>query len=320
MTAVVPEMDFTRPGSVDPPKILEAIENWNVTSLFGSPALLDRVGTWCAERGVALPSLRRVISAGAPVAGRIVERFAGLLSPDAEVFTPYGATEALPVASIGSKEILGQTRQLSDQGRGTCVGRPVDGIRARIIKIDDGPIERWTSELLAPPGEIGEIVVSGSAVTTEYYNRPESTRLVKIRDLSGETWHRMGDLGYFDDRGRLWFCGRKSQRIVTPAGPRFTIPCEGVFNSHHAVKRSALVPVRRDRAVHPALCVELLGPLGNGRREQIRDELLTLGAQYAHTRDIREIHFHPGFPVDIRHNAKIGREKLARWAQARKPA
>jgi len=45
-------------------------------------------------------------------------------------------------------------------------------------------------------------------------------------------------------------------------------------------------------------------------------ELRTIGAQYAHTKDIAHFLIHPGFPVDIRHNAKIGREILTLWAQA----
>jgi hypothetical protein len=52
---------------------------------------------------------------------------------------------------------------------------------------------------------------------------------------------------------------------------------------------------------------------GKGKQELIRRELLELGSRYPHTRDIHKILFHPAFPVDIRHNAKIFREKLAVW-------
>ncbi|HEY6006878.1 MAG TPA: AMP-binding protein, partial [Geobacteraceae bacterium] len=114
MTAVIPEMDFTRPGSVNPRRIIAAIRDHRVTTMFGSPALIDRVGRFGAEHGVQLPTLKRVISAGAPVPAPVLERFTAMLRPGVEVFTPYGATEALPVCSIGSAEILGQTRAITE--------------------------------------------------------------------------------------------------------------------------------------------------------------------------------------------------------------
>src|SRR5262249_37277437 len=147
----------------------------------------------------------------------IIERMAARLEPPAQVHTVYGATEALPVTSIGSDEILGETRHATDQGRGVCVGRPVPGIKVRIIRISDDPIPEWSDDLSVPDGTIGEIAVSGPVVTRAYFNRPEATKLAKIADPAMSLlYHRMGDLGYFDDRGRIWFCGRKSHRVVLP--------------------------------------------------------------------------------------------------------
>jgi acyl-CoA synthetase (AMP-forming)/AMP-acid ligase II len=163
MTTVIPTMDFTRPGQVNPRNILEPIMQLNVTNMFGSPALLDRVGQWGVKLGIALPSLKRVISAGAPVPAGVIERFASMLSPGTQVFTPYGATESLPVSSIGSDEILGETRRLTDEGKGVCVGRPVAGMRVKIIRISDEAIENWSDDLELPVEQIGEIVVQGDA-------------------------------------------------------------------------------------------------------------------------------------------------------------
>jgi acyl-coenzyme A synthetase/AMP-(fatty) acid ligase len=317
MTAILPEMDPTRPAQVDPEKIIQAIHHFGVTNLFGSPALIQRVGRYGAAHGIRLPTLRRVISAGAPVPAKAIERFCRLLPEGVQVHTPYGATESLPVASIGSDEILHQTRQRTAEGAGVCVGRPVEGITVRIIRISDDPILTWSDDLVVPDGVIGEIAVRGPVVTRAYYNRPESTRLAKISDPAGGFYHRMGDVGYLDEQGRLWFCGRKSQRVVTPKETLFTIPCEAVFNTHPAVLRSALVGVQRNGATEPVLCVERdrEGPVVP--EEQLRRELLELGASRPHTRSIRTLLFHPGFPVDIRHNSKIFREKLAGWAEKR---
>ncbi len=314
MTSIIPEMDPTRPANVDPVKVLDAIRHFGVTNLFGSPALIRRVGRHGAGQGVKLPTLRRVISAGAPVPARAIETFASMLSDAVEVHTPYGATEALPVTSIGSTEILKETRFRTADGAGVCVGRPAPGMTVRVIRISDAPIPTWDAALESPPREIGEIVVQGPAVTRTYHARPEATTLAKITDPAGGFWHRMGDLGYFDDHGRLWFCGRKSQRVTTVGGTLFTVSCEGVFNAHSSVYRTALVGVPRGGTTEPALCVERDPEAGPVADDQLRRELLELGAAHPHTRGITRILFHKSFPVDIRHNAKIFREKLAVWA------
>ena len=317
MTAVIPEMDFTRPGSVNPRKILTAIEDYGVTTMFGSPALINRVGRYGAEHGKRLLSLQRVISAGAPVPAAVLERFMGMLNQGAEIFTPYGATEALPVCSIGSNEILGKTRRITDAGGGICLGRPVDGVRLDIIEISEEPIPVWHDSLRVPSGKIGEIVVQGEQVTQGYYNRPTADRLAKIADqASGRLFHRMGDLGYKDDEGRIWFCGRKSHRVAASDETLFTIPCEAVFNTHPGVFRTALVGVGEPGRQLPVLCVEL-EKCAKVDRAKVRLELLAIGSAHAHTHGITTILFHPAFPVDIRHNAKIFREKLAIWAARR---
>ncbi len=173
MTTVLPDMDFTRPGHVHPPNIIDPIQQLGITNMFGSPALIDRVGRYGQSHGVKLPSLKRVISAGAPASAPSLARFATMLNPTTQIFTPYGATEALPVSSIGSHQILSQTRALTDNGHGVCIGKPVHNIQVRIIKITDTPIPTWSDDLELPTGQIGEITVQGPAVTTEYFNRPK---------------------------------------------------------------------------------------------------------------------------------------------------
>ncbi len=316
MTTVVPEMDPTRPARVDPRKIIGPIQEFSVTTMFGSPALLDTVGRYGVENNVKLPTLRRVISAGAPVSPQIIERFQSMLDDGAAIHTPYGATESLPVATTSSHEILADTRHATDRGAGTCVGEPVPSIEAVVIGVDDDPISEWNEDLLLPVGEVGEIVVKGPQVTLEYFNASTHTKLGKINDGSSVR-HRMGDLGYFDDQGRLWFCGRKSQRVRTEEGTLFTVPCEAVFNTHQEVFRTALVGVGEAGKQVAVLCVELEKGVAGSEHGRIRDELLEIGSQFDHTKSIGHVLFHASFPVDIRHNAKIGRGALATWAEPR---
>ena len=315
MTSVVPEMDFTRPADADPVKILAAIEKFQITTMFGSPALINRVGRYGQAQGIKLPSLKRAISAGAPVPAAVLERFSSMLSAEAQIFTPYGATEALPVCSIGSTEILAETRYATDQGCGVCVGKPVPGIELEIIAISDELVTRWDANLKLGIGEIGEIVVKGPQVTRSYFNRVQATALGKIPDPDHDGfYHRMGDLGYRDEQGRIWFCGRKAHRVVTGEEVLFTIPCEAIFNTHQDVFRTALVGIGSPGQQRPVLCVELEKGVDTSGLARIHQELLAIGAGHAITRNIKTFLFHPAFPVDIRHNAKIFREKLALWA------
>lgn len=317
MTAIIPKMDATRPARVAPREIFTPTETWGVTNLFGSPALLNTISRAAERDGVNLPSLKRVISAGAPVPAAVIERVTRMLAPGVPVYTPYGATECLPVACIDSATILGETRFETDRGRGICVGRPVPEIEVAIIPVTNEPVETWNDALRQPIHAVGEIAVHGPFVSPAYFGRPEATRLAKIADGHGGVWHRMGDLGYFDELGRLWFCGRKAHRVTTANGPLDTIPCEAIFNSHPAVFRSALVGIGPAGLQTPVICIELERANRTPDREQLNRELLDLGARFAHTERIRTILFHRGFPVDVRHNAKINREQLAIWAQRR---
>ena len=314
VTSVIPDMDPTRPALVNPKRIIEAIENQGVTNMFASPALLNRVGRYGQARGIRLPSLKRVISAGAPVSADNIAQFSALLDEDAEIHTPYGATEAVPIISIKSKEILNETRQLSDKGFGTCIGRPINNIDIRIIKISDEPIEVWSDDLLVPPGEVGEITVRGELVSREYLANHTANRLGKIK-AGPDIIHRMGDVGWMDQKGRIWFCGRKSHRVITSEGTLFTIPCESFFNKHPRVFRSALVGVGAPGSEKPVMCIELHKSDDGSNRGDLEKELLGIAAANELTRSIETILFHKSFPVDIRHNSKIFREKLALWAE-----
>jgi acyl-CoA synthetase (AMP-forming)/AMP-acid ligase II len=305
MTCVIPDMDASRPAKLDPRKAAAQINQFNVTNLFGSPAVIRRLGELDAPSSFA--SLKRVISAGAPANAASLERLTRFLPAGVEIFTPYGATEALPVANIGSREILGETRRLTDEGCGVCIGRPVEGIEVSVIGISDEPIAEWNESLKLPANQIGEFVVRGPVVTKEYFRRPQATALAKIRDpLTGDIRHRMGDVGSIDDAGRLWFCGRKSHRVQTEHGTLFTDQVEPIFNTVEGVFRTALVGFNG----HPVIWVEL----ADGPREwsDVLRDLLTQAARFEHTRNIVTFLEHPAtFPVDVRHNSKIFREKLA---------
>lgn len=309
VTCIIPDMRFPSPSRVDPAKLTDAVNRFGVTNMFASPLMLDRLAAYALESGIKLPSLKRVITAGAPAPVTVLERAAQFL-PDANIFGIYGATETLPITVIDSREILTEARHRSAHGAGVCIGKPVDGAEVRIIGISEDAIPRWDDSLVLPVNQVGEITVKGRAVTKEYVARPEANRLSKIDD-HGETVHRMGDLGYFDEQGRLWYCGRKSHRVKTANGTFFTEQIEGIFNVHPLVYRTALVGVDGE----PVLWIEPEVRARHADKETIRRELMELGKIHPQAAQIKSFLFAKKFPTDIRHNSKIIRETLAARAK-----
>lgn len=301
MTTVIPRMDPTRPADADPEQIAEAVRAFGATVLFGSPALLRTLGRWARSTGALLPTLRTVLSAGAPVPLPVIRDVLRLCPDGARVATPYGATEALPVTSITSAELLAL------DAPGTCVGRPVAGVDVTVVRITDGLLPRLQPADHLPPGEVGEVVVRGPVVTGGYVRRPEATALATT-EWDGHRAHRMGDLGVMDADGRLWFCGRRVHRVETPDGPLHTVPTEARYTGHPAVARAALVGIGRRPGQRAVLVVEL--EPGAVLDDALRAELLAFGD----VPQVTAVLDHPVFPVDVRHNAKVGYELLAAWA------
>lgn len=313
--AVIPDMDPTKPAKVDPVRFVSSLDRHQVTYSFGSPALWNVVSNYCIEQNKVLGSIKKILIAGAPVSGELLKKVRMIVPEKAEIYTPYGATESLPIVSIESREVIDSTWVQSRNGHGICVGRHLPGIDIKIIARKNGVIPEISQCNELPLGEIGEILVRGDVVTTSYVNNPQETRMAKIAD--GETfWHRMGDVGYLDDVGRLWFCGRKAHSVLTKSGYLNTICCEAISNEHPAVFRSALVGVGNPAGEDTQLPVMIIEPRKdfNGNPAQLVEQVATLLAKHPQTKDIKNVLIHKDFPVDIRHNAKIFREKLAVWA------
>jgi acyl-CoA synthetase (AMP-forming)/AMP-acid ligase II len=304
MTAVIPEMDPRRPAKADPARIVRAIRQERVTNSFGSPTLWGRVAEYCRAGAIALPSLRRVLCAGAPVPDELWRSSRSFLAAG-RLHSPYGATEALPVSTVSSDEIE------AGSVRGACVGLPVPGVDVRIIPISDQPVAALTPDGCLPRGAAGEIVVRGPAVTREYFSNPGANAAAKIPDPAGGggVWHRMGDCGALDDSGRLWFLGRKAERVESRDGTMFTEPCEQVFRAHPRARRCALIGVGPE----PALVAETR-TRGASDARALAAELRALALGHRHTEGVRTFFFRARLPVDVRHNAKIHRLALARWA------
>jgi acyl-CoA synthetase (AMP-forming)/AMP-acid ligase II/pimeloyl-ACP methyl ester carboxylesterase len=306
--SIFPPLDPSRPLSLVPSQIIRVMRDLGNQTSFGSPALWSKIGEYCRQTGATLPQLRRVFMAGAPVSQTTID-LVKAACPQAESFTPYGATEALPV-TIASADDLWQDRPvLAVTGeQGTPVGRAIEGVALRVVQPLTGqPVMPLID---CPERVIGEIVVSGDTVSREYLRRPEATATSKIHD-GDRVWHRMGDMGYLDAAGHLYFCGRKAHVVSTPDRTFHSVPVENVFNRHPQVRRSALIEV----AGGPALAIEPASwPLTPQARQTLAAELRAVGVGDPVTAAIQRFYFHQSFPVDARHNAKIFRDRLGAWA------
>ena len=310
MTSVVPDMDPTKPANCDPAKLVQNIQDNHITFVAGSPSIWEKVGKYCLAHKIKLPSIKQVVMFGAPVRSEIHEMYKKILG-NGDTYTPYGATESLPISLISGSEILGSKSEKTKRGDGTCIGKAVPGIEIKIIKASDIP----ESELLELGSEaIGEIVVSGLQVTPAYFEMPLENEKAKIIE-NGKIWHRVGDIGYLDRDQNLWFLGRKTHRVkVDDTTTHYSIRVEAIFNQHPVIKRTALIQIFRDGHITPALVVERLD--GNTKLTgAFKGELEALARSSFHTQMIQDFYLHSSFPVDVRHNIKIDRLKLSKWAQ-----
>lgn len=313
VTSVIPDMRFPSPAQVNPSQMINAIKTHQVNTLFVSPAALKKLCSFGEKNSFYLPSLYKVITAGAPAPAEIQESFLHFLPPEAELINVYGATEALPISTIKSQDILQKTQFASAEGAGICVGYPVDGININIIPISNSPVNPENFKIL-PANEAGEIIVSGMAVTKKYAGNEQATLNAKIFLDNNYFFHRTGDLGYLDNQKRLWYCGRKSQLVTINAHIFFTEKVEGIFNAHPAVHRSALVGAKKGDITEAILWIEIKKNKKINKQQLIK-ELNELAIKYLQPNPIKQIMFHTHFPTDVRHNSKIIREKLAALAE-----
>jgi len=316
-----PPVDPAKPLNLDPQKVVRVIRDLGVSSSFGSPTLWNKIAEYCVRSATLLPSIRRVFMAGAPVPVATIHRVRDIL-PEGEAYTPYGATEALPVTHLSASEIVNREAKgtlltpASGGEIGTLVGRSVKGIELKIIQRIDGAIADISQVKELAPGEIGEVIVRGENVSSAYLHRPEATIASKIADGAGGTWHRMGDVGYIDSDSNLYFCGRVAH-VVQTYRTLFSIPSERIFNEHPQVRRSALVYLASTKEA--AIVIEphpQFWPESPESRQRFEEELTILARSSPITEGIRSIFFHKAFPVDARHNAKIFRDQLGVWADS----
>ena len=308
ITTVIPDMNPSRPAKACAKSLVETLCNNNITTAFASPVIGRKIAQWCMENNTKLSLMKRFFLAGAPSPPQLVENLASVME-NGKVIVPYGSTEALPISFCDHLDVM-NTRKETEEGKGSCLGRPLADISIKLFPVSSSPFAPDIKEL--QNGQIGEICVSGPTVTEEYYRMPGATLDSKFKKES-KTYHRMGDLGYFDSSGNLRFLGRKAERIKTASGPLETEKCEPIVNTIEGVQRSALIGIGHKSPKEACIVVEpSRGFQDNKSREVIRQKILEKLHLSWPQHKIERVLFEKSLPVDARHNAKIHRLALAK--------
>ena len=228
--------------------------------------------------------------------------------PETEIVVVYGSTEAEPVAHVRAQERLEANDAARASSPGYCVGSLTDRVKARIIRIESGPVtldrEGWPAWEV-PPGTIGELVVTGDHVCRSYYENPSAVLENKIFDPDGAVWHRMGDTGYFDDRNRFWLVGRvhstisRDGHVVHPQ-----LVEQAATGDDERVRRAAAVGIPLSGGGERIVLV-LEASSGTSLRAEVEDRLREAG----HAVD-EIVVWDERLPVDPRHNSKIDYDRL----------
>jgi olefin beta-lactone synthetase len=308
VTCVMPQMDITRPGSADPKVLVSQIEQQGITYTVGPPSVWENIAAYCEAHGVKLGSLRHVSISGAPVYAPLMRKLQRAI-PNGIVHTPLGATEGSPISDITAAEII-QLAPATERGAGICVGRVIPEHEIRVIDIEEGPLAQWSEVRELATDEVGELVMAGPVVSERYFRRDTDTRKAKIKDAQGRVWHRLGDCGYRDQEGRVWYCGRVAH-VVTRQGKRFyPVMIEGALNPTPGVARSALVGTQGGEMV---LVVQPQADVDRAGQPRLATLLVQRARELGWPLD--RVLFHPGaLPTDARHNSKIERGALSEFA------
>ncbi len=303
ITSVVPDMDVTSPGTLTASALADAVAGVDATLVFGSPAALKNVAATAfalsEPHKVALARVRLIMSAGAPVP-RTTLRAVGDIMPNAESHTPYGMTEALPVADISFAEI-----QNVGPGAGVCVGSTVAGVDVAIMPLDSAGDA--TGEFTTKADALGEVCIKAAHICDGY----DVLWLTDDAATLADGWHRSGDVGHLDSEGRLWIEGRMAHLIRTAAGPVTPIAIEHSVAELPEVELAAAIGVG-PRGTQQVVVVVV--PTDAPKRPDLASEALAATVRATVDVDVAAVLVVPSLPVDVRHNSKIDRTRVAAWA------
>ena len=300
-TFISTAIDARVPALTDGKKLAHELIDNNIDFANGSPSIWISLAKYLLANNLKIKNLKKLAMFGAPVSSQLIFDLKSVL-PNCDIYTPYGATESLPVSFISDKIIIEETGSLTKQGRGVCVGHLYEKVDIEIVNTENySKIDKFSP---------GEIWVSSPMTSLKYFKN-EGENLKSKKMIKGNLFHHIGDIGYIDDIGRLWYLGRLAHAIHQMNETIYSIEIEGVLNSHPKIKKSALIKVGSKPCV--AVVLTNLFQLEGSKKNDFFDDLVSKNlAHCPKLEKIENFYILKTFPVDTRHNIKIDRIKIGR--------
>lgn len=300
ITTILPKMDLRNPALVQPELVIEQIEKYKVTRMSGSPAYLLKILEHLENQNKTLPQIRSLIAGGATVPDRLC-RLAEKTLPNSENYIVYGSTEVEPISYCKMKDVLANPQI------GFLVGKPLPELNVKIVKDLQNGLGEFSKFGISiyETSEVGEILISGPHVVQRYFDNPIANQETKLIDPQEVVWHRTGDLGYFDEQGRIVLVGRQKDQIQSPVGPIANYMIEKSLEEIPGIQRAGLIDTKNG----PVVFIETST---HQAKDQSQNELPKKIETVLQTFSLaqKNIHWIDRIPVDHRHNWKINREQL----------
>ncbi|RJO73672.1 long-chain fatty acid--CoA ligase [Nocardia panacis] len=207
---------------LDPELTLRTAREQSATFTVGSVTVFIALLNSPAARREDLATLTKIYSGGAPIPPSTVQDFAAAFGH--YIHNIYGLTET---TSPSHAVPLGAEAPVDPTPGALSVGVPVYNTVVRIVGPDGTDL---------PPGEVGELVISGPQVAAGYWNRPGEQAIC-------DGTLRTGDVGYMDADGWFYIVDRSKDQINAGGFKVWPREVEDVLYEHPAVREAAVVGV-----------------------------------------------------------------------------
>lgn len=310
VTTVLPAINLAAPSEHDPAILANQVLNNKINCATMSPSNLVGLSKFCAQHGIKLTQMKRMVTGGAPISRDDVEKYYEI-APQSELWVLYGSTEAEPMAHIEGRDMLKEKRHADPEivEEGVNVGHISEDVDYKFIKLVDGPVvlsDKGWKEVEVPVGEVGEFICTGDHVCKEYYNNPEAFKSTKIKGPDGAVFHRTGDLGYLDQEKNLWLVGRVNNAIVRDGKYYFPVKSEVILKRLPFTYRCAFFGMP-DEKLGQKNCVAIELPAGTDvsgfNFSDAKAEVKRVFRKNSTPLD--EVYFVKSVPMDPRHHSKV---------------
>jgi long-chain acyl-CoA synthetase len=218
------------PNPRDMVHVLKSIEKHRATFYPGVPTMFVGFNNFPDSNKYDLSSLRFAVSAAAPLAPEVQQRFQEITG--GKLVEAYGLTETGPAATMDPL----------DHPKDHSVGVPLPDTDVKIVDADTGEEELAT-------GNIGEIIIKGPQVMKGYYKMPtETVNALRAGPDGAGGWFYSGDIGFIDEEGYVHIVDRKKDMIIVSGYNVYPADVEAVLFEHPKVREAAVIGIPDERS------------------------------------------------------------------------